>query len=268
MTTHPFMHGVVPMRSALEVKIAVALDEHEVEWGYECPVVLPDGTSPRYLPDFTIYYADDDLELPKWLEVKPQDFIYNLANDTGIYRKYGQYFKGEVSVEWTADTLKNLGSELWKPKLLAELDMGDVLVTGAANATKTLSVTMRRNAIVFTRSQPFVNWNSVEKQRRDEERRRHQEMENLKWHRERELREHNLQVEREQARREHEENLVQFAKIVLAMPLKPLQYPQACYVCDEYGDDGSIYRLKFIDGERWYRVCEFCRAGLPARAAS
>jgi len=270
MTSHPCNYDGIAMRSALEVKIAMALDEHGVNWGYEVPVELPDGTRPKYLPDFTVWEADDQLDLPKYIEVKPMEMLYDLASTAGIYRKYGEYFDGEISVDWDADTLKGLQSELWKPKMLAEYCMGDVLVLGAANATKRLSILMRRDDIAFSRSHPFVNWAAVEKQRERDERAAWQARINAErqrqWEAERAERERQRQLEEEQAEQRRRDSLARFAKVVLAMQPRTPRFASGCYVCSEHGDDGSIYHLKFVDGMRWVRVCDWCHAGLPARA--
>jgi hypothetical protein len=268
MTSHSSNYKGITMRSHLETRIAIALDEHEVMWMYEQPVTLPDGTSPYYLPDFTVIDAAEELELPRWIEVKPMEMIYDLANATGVYRKYGEWFDDEVAVAWESSTVKSLGSELWKPKRLAEYGIGDVLVTGAANATKRLSVIMRRNEIAFTRSQPFVNWAGFEKQRERQDRQARWAAESAERQREWEARRAEREREWQKAQAEREQYLVRFARVVVGMSPKKPRFESRCHVCDDMGECGSIFQLKFTNGIRWVRVCDRCYVSLPDRARS
>ena len=70
--------------SELERSVARELDEAGVLFVYEQQVVLNDGTSPKYLPDFTIIEAPQALRLPEYVEVKPQSFLY-------VYRRLDQH---------------------------------------------------------------------------------------------------------------------------------------------------------------------------------
>jgi len=152
--------GGIPFRSRLEIEVAAELDAHEVEWGYEQPVIFPDGTSPFYLPDFTIHDANEALHLPAWVEVKPQQFLYDLRDTLGVTRRCGDKFKTDVQV--TGVDWKRLKEtkieELWKPKRLAETTGEAVMVVGGVGGTSRLSVEMRPYEIVFSREHPFVNW--------------------------------------------------------------------------------------------------------------
>ena len=83
-------------RSHLEVLVAQELDEHGVNWDYERFVTLPNGPQVRYLPDFTINSANPALQLPQWVEAKPQQFLYDLRDLLGVTRRNGERFSGEI----------------------------------------------------------------------------------------------------------------------------------------------------------------------------
>jgi len=152
--------------SELERSVARELDEAGVSFVYEQQVVLSDGTSPKYLPDFTIIEAPQALRLPEYVEVKPQSFLYELRDLLGVTRMHGERFREAVSVNGGKTTSQHLEKyadpkssiwELFKPKRLAEVTNRSVLVVGSVQGTNSLSVLMRSDSIVFSREHPFVN---------------------------------------------------------------------------------------------------------------
>lgn len=248
----------IPFRSRLEREIAAELDEHGVEWGYEQPVILPDGHSPRYLPDFTIHQANPDLKLPQWVEGKPQQFIYDLRDSLGVTRRSGERLQGEVEVrgrdhEW----LKlSMIEELWKPKMLAEITGESVLVVGGVGGTSKLTVEMRHDCMVFSREHPFVNWMA-------HVRRLEREAQQEVWRREAEERDqqrrYNAEMQRLQAERQKADTL----KSVLAYPSRGHnRHAGPCVGCGGVvaANMGSLYRVGIVGGgERWFVVCDTCR---------
>jgi hypothetical protein len=214
-------------RSSLEHKVALELDAHGASWGYEVPVVFADGTSPYYLPDFTIYEAPSEVRLPRWIEVKPMDFLYDLRDTLGITRRYGPRFSGIATDTATAEQVKALESETWKAKMLAEATDEPVLVVGGVGGDSRLSVTMRRYSIDFQRDHPFVNW--VGHTRRQE-----REAQRAQWAADRDERERqaaSLEAQREATRSAENERLL---ALIARLPRSPARYDGMCQFCHRH----------------------------------
>lgn len=159
-------------RSQLEARVAQEMNSLGVSWDYERRVSLPGGGSIPYLPDFFILSSPVELELPRWVECKPQEFLYELRGAMGIDRAYGDKFKNSIAVLGVdSKSLLGLGfKELAKPKRLAELSGECVLVIGRVGAYESLSVEMSPERIIFSRSHPFVNQVGIKKAKEREER--------------------------------------------------------------------------------------------------
>jgi hypothetical protein len=76
------VYGGVLMRSDLEVRLAVVLDEHSVQWKYEVPLRLPD--SREYWPDFTITADPSQVVGANLIEVKDHKHVYRCAHTLGV----------------------------------------------------------------------------------------------------------------------------------------------------------------------------------------
>lgn len=261
MTTHRLTYRsnerATPMRSEIEVGIADELDRHGVTWEYEQPVVLPDGSTPYYLPDFTIIEAPDELQLPRWVEGKPQEFLYALRKAVGIDRQYGEKFSGEIAVDnIDHQRLRSMDHpELWKPKRLAELSGESVLVISVAGASSSLSIEMRPDVIVFSRSHPFVNWATVQRNRQREEQRRHYQQ--LEAERQRQLQ--IAEANRRLAAQQQHQRLA--AAIRNALSTGPNRYDGTCCLCETHvgQQQGHLYRLPIVGGGfRYFVTCRTC----------
>jgi len=240
-------HGYGNFRSKLEADVAAELDRHGVEYSYEQPVDLPNGVRPRYLPDFTIHHADDDLEIPKWIEAKPIDFLYSLRDDLGVTRRAGERFSGTVEVEGvTHETIKGRQiEEMWKPKLLAELTRESVLVVGGVGGQSKLSVTMHPEGVSFSREQPFVNWAGVIRSRERAENQARYAAERAEWQRL-----HDVQVQ------EIQRAATLTVQTILEHPSHGApRFASSCAGCRSMTDTGSLHRVN--DG--WKVVCAACR---------
>lgn len=240
-------------RSHLEVLVAQELDEHGVNWDYERFVVLPDGPQVRYLPDFTINNANLDLQLPQWVEAKPQQFLYDLRDVLGVTRRHGERFSGEIRHEnVTAKNLQDLlVQELWKPKRLAELTGKSVLIVGTVGGTSSLSIEMFPDSIQFSRQHPFVNWLGIQKAKERERKRLELEAEAAErqraWHEQQEL-------NRQAMARQLQETL-QFKH------LGPTKWNRGCFGCGTFvqAGSGSLRKAKFTDGtSEWRVLCSSC----------
>jgi hypothetical protein len=255
----------IPFRSQLERKVAHELDRLEVEWAYERAVVLEDGTSPRYLPDFTITDAAAELCLPQWVEVKPMDFLYDLRVHCGIDRAHGDRFTGEIPVRNVDSArLKSWQHELWKPKMLAEITGESVLAVGGVGGTAMLSITLTKNELVFSREHPFVNQAGVEKKRRHAEREERYRLQREEWAR------HHEAVERQRAQRALEQQAAEQEKIGQLMqlvrqrrgPTRRNGYADQCVNCSRVvaPDGGWLFHITLSEGfGRWVVVCPGCR---------
>ena len=248
-------------RSQLEVKVAGELDHLGVAWEYEVPVKLPDGRSPRYLPDFLIKDANDDLRLPMWVECKPQDFLYSLRDLLGVTRRYGDRFSGEVECsDVTASDLRGMMiEELWKPKLLAEMTGESVLVVGTVGGMSSLSIEMAPNVVRFSRAHPFVNWVGIQKAKERERREREWEVQRAERQRLYEETQANIRAAK---MREVEETL-RFRH------LGPTKWGKSCFGCSSFvnAGSGSLRKVLFTDGSQEWRVlCNECRQGSTTTA--
>ena len=247
-------------RSRLEEAVAAELNEHNVLWEYEIPPVLPDGLQIRYLPDFLIHMASPELELPAWVECKPQDFIYCLRDALDLTRRYGERFAHPIEVTGCgSQELRDRGfSELWKPKRLAELSGRNVLVLGGVGCTSRLSVEMRPDRIVFSRSHPFVNWPAVvraqEREAQALEHERQAEIARARWE------ERQRAVARERAIAQQ-----QLATAARQAPHAGLnRYDSDCCSCGVQvaPHAGSLRRLRLASGgSRFMVLCADCSGG-------
>lgn len=242
-------------RSHLEVLVAQELDEHGVNWDYERFITLPNGSQVRYLPDFTINSANPALQLPQWVEAKPQQFLYDLRDLLGVTRRYGERFFGEIRHEnVTAKNLQDLlVQELWKPKRLAELTGESVLVVGTVGGTSSLSIEMFPDSIQFSRQHPFVNWLGIQKAKERERKRLEFEAE---------------AAERQRAWREQQElnrqaMVRQLRETLQLKHLGPTKWNRSCFGCGTsvQAGSGSLRKAEFTDGTSEWRVLCFgcCR---------
>lgn len=248
-------HGHDGFRSRLEAEVATELDRLGIHHSYEVPWTDPhSGRTIRYLPDFMIEQDEpaETVRLPRWVECKPQQFIYDLFGSLGLERRVGTHFAEPVYVDGVdSDRLKAMHvEELWKPKALAELSGEAVLIVGAVGATNRLSVEMRPTEIVFDRSHPFVNQRGVE--RAAERARREAE-----WARQREdwERRKNAQL------REQSLNRLERVRKVIAASTRSVapKFASRCAGCNEYSDNGRAHLCRLANGsERWFRICLDC----------
>lgn len=246
-------------RSHLEIMVARELDEHSVRWQYEQRVVLPDGRSPRYLPDFLIETANPELRLPQWVECKPQNFLYALRDLLGVTRKYGDRFAGEVTCEGvSSETLRGLlVEELWKPKMLAELTGESVLVVGTVGAVASLSIEMRPDRVCFSREHPFVNWVGIQRAKEREQKR-------LQWEAEAAERQRLWQLQQDQRRQAMVQSL---SDTLQFRHLGPTKWNRSCFGCGDLvqAGSGSLRKVAFVDGAHEWRVlCSSCCQGSAA----
>ena len=240
-------------RSHLEVLVAQELDEHKVNWDYERPVVLPSGPKVRYLPDFTINNADQALRLPRWVEAKPQQFLYDLRDVLGVTRRHGERFSGEIQHEnVTAKDLQNLlVQELWKPKRLAELAGESVLVVGTVGGTSSLSIENTADSIRFSRNHPFVNWLGLQKAKERQRKQLQYEVEAAErqrvWKEQQEL--SRLAIKR------------QVRETLQFKHLGSTKWSKGCFGCNAFvqAGTGSLRKVEFTDGSNEWRVlCSSC----------
>lgn len=240
-------------RSHLEVLVAQELDEHGVNWEYERPVVMPSGAEIRYLPDFTINKAEPALQLPRWVEAKPQQFLYDLRDALGVTRRHGERFSGEIAHEsvTSKDLQDLLVQELWKPKRLAELTNESVLVVGTVGGTSCLSIEMCADSIRFSRQHPFVNWLGIQKAKERERKR-------LQWEAEAAERQRAWQQEQEIKR---QAMVGQVRETLQFKHLGPTKWNRSCFGCHAFvqAGAGSLRKVQFTDGSHEWRVlCSNC----------
>lgn len=258
-STHGHAGNGVNFRSRLETEVAAELDTHNIHWAYEQPVILPDGHSPRYLPDFTIdpLPFDSPFDLPHWVEAKPQQFLYDLRDTLGVTRRAGDKFSGEVAVR-NVDHKRLQGAhieELWKPKYLAELTDEAVLLVGGVGGTSRLSVEMRKDEIVFRRDHPFVNWPGHQRTLERAEQRAESKARQAEWAATRAKAETDALAERQQ--RQHD--LVAAARATTSSGTT--RYPAHCLNCNTSiaVGSGSLRSVRFSDNSsRWYVLCSRC----------
>lgn len=254
-------------RSRLEVEIAAELDRLNIHHGYEVRWTNPEtGETVPYDPDFTIEPSDEAeaLRLPKWVEGKPQQMIYDLYEVLGLKRKIGERFTEDIEVRGIGSTdLERMHfKELRKPKKLAEISGECVLVVGVVGATNRLSVEMRPRTIVFSRSHPFVNQHGEEKRREQEERRQRQDEERRHWERDRARRLREAE-ERDQARRAVDAatapDRVRRINAASTRAITP-KFASSCAACGARGDNGSAHLCTLANGNtRWFRICARCQ---------
>ena len=252
--------------SELERSVARELDEAGVSFVYEQQVVLADGTSPKYLPDFTIIEAPQALRLPEYVEVKPQSFLYELRDLLGVTRMHGERFREDISVDGGKTTSQHLEKyadpkssiwELFKPKRLAEVTNRSVLVVGNVQGTNSLSVLMRSDSIVFSREHPFVN--STGEQRKAE-----RIAANERWRAQ--------EAERQQQR---QRDALTYAAATqkrtseiaawAAQPRKAAKFDGVCSACNQKRskDHLSVVILSSLGG--YGLLCVGCRSLVPSR---
>jgi len=246
----------IPFRSRLEREVAAEMDAHLVEWGYEEPQQHDDGSPIYYLPDFVIHEAAAELELPTYVEAKPQQFIYDLRDTLGVTRQYGDRFSGSITVrDVTGQSLRERQiEELWKPKTLAEIKGAGVLVVGGVGGSSRLSVEMRRDCIIFRRDHPFVNWPAVEKAREREAHR-------LRYEQERRQYEQQREAERQAAEVTHQRNL----SIIRGLPKYGAnKFDSRCAGCAATVATGFGHLHRHADQHgriTWYPLCTPCEEG-------
>lgn len=252
-------------RSKLEQDIADELDAIGIVWEYEQPVILPDGTSPRYLPDFQIVCAhpesgvDCGLDLPAWIEGKPQEFIYDLRDSLGITRRYGDRFQGTVVAEVTADDIRGRHiEELWKPKKLAEATGQVVLVVGGVGGINRLTCEMRPEGVAFQRDNWIANHRGYEQRRERAEREARYEADRRVWqeqHAEREARQAEAEAERQQERARQ-------MKVILShKPAGFNRFAGSCVGCGGHVPEqrGNLRSVPLVGGgSRWLVTCTSC----------
>jgi len=261
MTTGP------AFRSRLEQDIADEMDALDIAWQYERPVVLPDGKSLRYLPDFLIGEHNEwqhDGPLPQWIEGKPQQFIYDLRDSLGVTRRYGDRFSGTISIpDVTSDQLRERHiDELWKPKKLAEITGQTVLVIGGVGGTSRLSCEMHPDAITFSRDNWIVNHKGLELRR--ERDRRHEESQRIaaEWTTRRDEQQRALDGQRAIAESQRQQARTSDLRLILAHPVTGHnRHAGRCPGCEAHVEpgDGNLRNTPLVGGgSRWFVICARC----------
>lgn len=256
-----------PFRSRLEQDIADELDALDIDWEYERPVVLPDGTSLRYLPDFSIGDFNEWMHpgpLPKWIEGKPQQFIYDLRDSLGVTRRYGDRFEGTVDVPGVdSEQLRQRHiEELWKPKRLAEITGQVVLVVGGVGGMNRLSCEMHADRITFCRDNWIVNYKGHEMRQEREQRRRESAAAAARWRAEQEERERQYEQQRDAAEAERRAGRGRELKVIMSyLPTGANRHAGRCPGCDAHVEP-QMGQLRCVPltggGSRWFVVCATC----------
>lgn len=234
----PTDYAGIRFRSALEARAAKDLDALGVTWQYEQAVTDPSTSHPIgwYLPDFTITHADPDLEMPRWLEVKPADLLYRVRDHLGC----PEHFDGTHNTTADARSLHDAQlTEIWKPKRLAEITGQPVLVAYQLNATRSLSLLMLPNRIQFSKAHPTVNRKGVLARRQREEDQR-------RWQAEYERH----QAEREQEERQWRQHVIAYA----AAHGQAARFGDRCVICRQNEAAEAITIFRNADN-RWTAVC-------------
>jgi hypothetical protein len=238
--TKPVTKWGIPFRSTLEVNVAIALDDLGINWGYEMPL----DEDIRYLPDFTIHTAHEDFQCPKWIEVKPAELIY-AARD---YFNVPERFDDDIRLPATLDDFKSINPdmELCKPKYLAELSEQSVLVVYQINKHRSLSIEMRPDCAIFSRSHPLVNWKRVVLDREKEIRRQEWQ----RQYRQEEIERANRQREEAAA---DQERAAQVARRFSALDHRPARFSGSCCVC-RWRREAEYLRIAKHNGT-WLACC-------------
>lgn len=264
-TNVPTTYNGQQFRSIIEADVARFLDECAVHWRYEA---WTDYTR-HYLPDFTIDWAPECLGLPRWIEVKPQEMLYDLRDALGV----PELFQGDHRIEdVSAADILNLNekfAELYKPKRLAEVAADDlcettplsssearteagigVLVAAAANRTRTLSIEMDACGITLSRCHPFVNYKGVQRQRERDQREE-------RWAAEAAVA--RAEYERQRVERE-ERNRRAWAAVGEAIRLmepRQARYDGQCRRCAQRFAAAALLMWRYDD--QWLVLCGCCR---------
>lgn len=233
----------IEFRSVLEVNVAEQLDALGIEWAYERQLPGPGN----YLPDFTIVGAPDrDFQCPTWIEVKPNGLLYTARDHFDIPEK----FTDDVFVEATVSDFVecNPDGELAAVKSCAELYDESALVVYKINALRCLSIEMRPDGAVFSRSHPLVNWQTVLKERAADERRRAYELE---------MEQRRVEQAAEAHRRalEHAEWTAGFIRYFKNSRQWQAKYPTRCEVCRSTQPAEAMRIVKSKDGTHWIGCC-------------
>jgi hypothetical protein len=263
-------------RSGRELDVHVGL----VGLGARVCYEMPTEYSVKYLPDFTwtnefeteqhlaAYQAWDSAYRADggqcsdftWIEVKPQDFLYQLRNTcfSTSNRAIGEHFKGPISCAldsgylWDMRGSHDVFKELAAPKKLAESSGRNVLVISTTTGTSTLSVYLTRNGIVFERNHPLVNSRYWANRLTREEKRREQE-------RQAEDARRLYELERAERRRE-QERLVANVKCLIASQdpsrRRVNDWSQQCLACSTAIEPRAGYLLNH-EG-RWHVMHREC----------
>lgn len=245
----------IQFRSKLELHVARHLDDLGLGWQYERPVEH-NGRRIRYLPDFTMVTDTPEAEewaAPDFIEVKPQEFIYSLRDHLGV----DEHLDGDMEREHEADAahLRDLDiEELWKPKALAELLGCTVLVCGGVNRSRTLSVLMQPDRMVFQRNHPIVNTKGVLAEAEREAKRQRWAAEAERWRQQREQE----QAQRQAAR------LEQFGRLIRHADRRQAQFEGQCWWCGERKT--AIELSIFRSADRWVPICKPCVADIHAKS--
>jgi len=261
----------INFRSYLERQVAAELDAQQVDYNYESTEDLPSLDCLCYLPDFKIISSKPELLLPEWVECKPQDFLYDLRDVLGITRRYGERFKTPVPVTGcTAQDLLKMNeriAELAKPKRLAEFTGKSVLVVGKVGATESMSIQMHADKILFSRSQPFVNWLGVEKARERKRKQAEFQRQMEQWRIERELAQAQKEIEERQAAANHE-------RVIAAIRRSPSRgsnrFASSCCDCGAHvrPGHGDLRKVTYSDNTaRHHVLCFACKTNTLSLAS-
>jgi hypothetical protein len=214
----------IQFRSKLETQVAQWFDEVGILWKYEQRLNL----DLPYLPDFKVA-AGPRLDrriaeaLPEFVEVKPQELIYELQRRMGLPDVFPEETTITSSVTATELQTRQI-EEFWKPKRLAELLKCRVLVIGRVDGVRTLSPLMHPDGILWQRNHPIVNWRGVQQKHEREEKRAREQAE----HAER------LQAFRESQAREEAARRKFFEEAVNSGTQRRARFAGYCRNCRNY----------------------------------
>jgi hypothetical protein len=230
----------ISFKSTSEVNVAIALNDLGIGWVYEKPL----EEDIRYRPDFTIHTASKDFQCPKWIEVKPRELIY-AARD---YFNVPERFDDDIRVPATLEDFQSINPdmELCKPKYLAELSKQSVLVVYQINKHRSLSIEMRPDCAIFSRSHPLVNWKRVVIEREKEIRRQEWQ----RQYRQQEIERVNRQREEAAA---DQERAAQVARRFSELDHRPARFSGSCCVC-RYRRGAEFMRIARFN-DRWVACC-------------